>query len=59
VTGRRVDLRLRWPPGTVARFVPELEIVLDDGRVFYADGDVIAGGCRGADMDGANIVPDP
>jgi hypothetical protein len=39
--------------------VPELEIVLDDGRVFYADGDVIAGGCRGADMDGANIVPDP
>jgi len=58
-TGRRLDLELRWPPGTVARFTPEVEIVLDDGRVLYADGDEIAGGCATADFDVVNIVPDP
>jgi hypothetical protein len=58
-TGERLELRLRWPPGSVARFAPDVEIVLADGRVLYADGDEVAGGCRGADMGGVNIVPDP
>lgn len=32
VTGERFDVRLRWPPGSVARFDPDVEIVLE-GRV--------------------------
>ena len=56
-SGERLDLRLRWPPGSVARFDPEVEVVLD-GRVLYAEGDEVPGGCRGADMEMVNIVPD-
>ena len=56
-TGQRVDVRLRWPPGSVARFDPDLEIVLEGG-VLYAEGDDVPGGCRGVDMETVNIVPD-
>ena len=55
-TKERVKEKVRWPPGSVARFVPDVEVVLN-GHVLYREGDVISGACRGADMDTLNIEP--
>jgi hypothetical protein len=37
--------QLSWPPGTSARFAPDLEVIGPDGRVIAREGSVITGTC--------------
>jgi hypothetical protein len=41
-------INVAWPPGSTARFVPDLEVVNSDGRVLMRAGDRVTGACVGA-----------
>lgn len=38
-------IEAEWPPGSYARFAPELEVLLWDGTLFYREGDHVDGAC--------------
>jgi hypothetical protein len=44
-TARQGNKELVWPPGYVARFGPDLEIIDGTGRVVFRQGDKVTGGC--------------
>jgi len=54
---------LVWPPGFVARFAPDLEVLDRNGNVFLREGDILPGGCAvgGADDPPSLvlILPEP
>jgi hypothetical protein len=37
--------QLSWPPGTSARFAPDLEVIGPDGSVLAREGAVVTGSC--------------
>lgn len=57
--GFRKDLV--WPPGYLARFNPQLEVLNEKAKVVFRQGDVVQGGCvKGpADNPGAVILIRP
>lgn len=52
-----------WPPGYVARFAPDLEVLDPSGNVIYREGDVMPGGCAVGPPDDPPslvlIIPEP
>ncbi len=54
-TGARRDLV--WPTGYVARFVPEVEVLDERGRVAFRAGDAIVEGCLAVrDSNGNDVL---
>jgi hypothetical protein len=56
-TERHGTKLLVWPPGYVARFDPDLQVIDSTGRIVFRGGDRVTGGCvKGPADDLASVV---